>query len=68
MAKTETDVVILSIKLASGDFESSLRIPVSSGEAEIKKRMDQWFNMISFALQNDVTNISATLDNAKLNQ
>lgn len=65
MAKNETDIVILSIKLASGDFESSLRIPISSGEVEIKKRIDQWFNMISFALQNDVTNISATLEESK---
>lgn len=60
ISKTK-DAIVLSVNLASGDFESSLRVPADLPPDEIKEKMDQWFSMIRFALENNVERVSATL-------
>ena len=61
----DTDFVILSVSLASGDFESQLKVPTDSGPDVVKEKIDSWFQMIRFALANHVTHMSAEFPNAK---
>lgn len=40
------DAIILSIKLASGGFESSMRIALPATQTEFDEKVTSWFRMI----------------------
>lgn len=60
-----TDVVVLSVRLKSGRFESSLSVPLYAGKEAKKSAVDQWLGLIEFALKSDVREMRATFDDGK---
>ncbi len=56
----EPDVLELSVKLASGHFETTLRVPFLVGESkeEMQDTVDRWLVMIATCLQQGVKEMS----------
>lgn len=56
------DVAILSVRLKSGGFESSVQIPLDRPKAEKDAAVQKWLKLIAFALENGVTEMAANLE------
>lgn len=59
MKAAKPDTVILSVKLASGGFESSIVIPLDASQRVKDRAAQQWMETIQFALKMGVTQLSA---------
>lgn len=46
-----TDQLILSLRLASGDFNSELHLPVPTSPAEQKKSIERWLDFMATGLR-----------------
>lgn len=55
------DVAILSVRLRSGAFESSVSIPIDESREKKDEAVQRWLKLIAFALENGVTEMSANL-------
>lgn len=60
------DVLQLSVKLKSGQFESSLNVPLDDDEDAAKDAIEAWLSMIGYALKAGITDLAATFGAAKL--
>lgn len=47
----EEDSVILSVRLASGRFESSIQVPLFCTDAEREKYVGAWLNLIEAGIK-----------------
>ena len=57
-----TDTIIFSFRLASGDFQSELKIPVPRTKAEQKKAVKGWLDLMATAFRVGADHISANLE------
>lgn len=55
------DTIILSIKLASGDFESSLKLPLPATKEQMGVAVERWMAMAFTALEMRVEQMVLTL-------
>lgn len=55
------DAVILSVRLASGDFESSLSIPIDAPKLAKDKAVIDWLDIIQVAFRTNATELSVVL-------
>jgi len=55
------DVVVLSVKLESGDFECSLRMPIDATSDEMNRTVASWLVLIETGLKIGATRIAANL-------
>lgn len=60
-SEPEEEVAVLSVRLRSGNFESSVSIPLNASKEVKDKAVGQWLKMIAFALSNDVLELRASL-------
>lgn len=56
------DVLILSVRLKSGKFESSLQVPLFAGTDAKQDAVDKWLAMIRFGFETGAKNMDATFD------
>lgn len=63
MSDKPDDTVTLSIKLASGRFEMTLKHPIfaSTTEKDFRESIDAWLALSMQALRSGVTSMDATL-------
>lgn len=47
----ESDDLILSVKLANGHFESSIRLPLHAADTEKKAFVDAWLDLMQAGIQ-----------------
>lgn len=62
---TKPDRLIMSVRLASGDFESSVSIRMDASEAEKMSAIERWLKLAHTGLQIGATNIVADLSKAE---
>ena len=55
------DTMIFSVRLESGDYESSVRVPLSLDPAEQKVIVSQWLELMATGLRIGATMINADL-------
>lgn len=59
------EIIVLSIKLESGKFETSIRVPLLGLSPEqVQERMAQWLEMTQLAIRIGVTEMGADLSEA----
>lgn len=51
MKDKEKDLVVLSVSLSSGKFESIIRYPIDTPEEDIKELVSSWIRMSQAALK-----------------
>ncbi len=49
--KDEDDVLIMSLRLASGKFESSIQVPLHASDEEKKAFIDSWLTVMEAGLR-----------------
>jgi hypothetical protein len=61
-----TEVAVLSIKLESGAFEASVRIPIEENtkSQDFNDAVARWLALTATALQHGVSEMKATLEQA----
>ena len=59
MTKKPDDVLVLSVKLKSGRFETTLQVPFPCSVEEGRAAMDKWFEMALFGLRTGVQEMEA---------
>lgn len=58
----QIDAVIMSVRLESGGFESSLRIPLPMTQADMENGVSNWLAMMLTGLQIKATRMTAEFD------
>lgn len=61
-AQPDQDVLILSVRLESGLFETSLKIPFPAAPDELDKALTRWFAMAKTGFEIGANNMAATFD------
>ena len=61
MIPEQADRLIMSVRLASGDFESSVSISMDASEEEKLRAIERWLKLAHTGLQIGATNIAADL-------
>lgn len=59
------DTIILSVRLASGDFESSVSIGISASEDEKQQAILRWLDLAATGLRIGATDIVASWPHSK---
>lgn len=47
----KTDAIMLSVKLRSGGFESSIEVPVDASKSEMDEFVSSWLKMMEMGLK-----------------
>lgn len=56
-----TDVLIFTAKLKSGEFESSVEMPMPSTEVEFKRVVSSWLALMTTAFQVSATSMAVNI-------
>lgn len=59
--KQGLDVLVFSVRLESGDFESSVRVPLIGGPDATRAAVERWLDLISSGLRTGATLMTADM-------
>jgi hypothetical protein len=62
---SKEEVLIFSVKLESGNFESTLRLPLREDKAAMQNIVAQWLTLIETGLKTGATLMMVTLEERK---
>lgn len=60
-SQATSDTIILSVKLASGDFETSLKVQLPATNAEMERATKRWLALAFTALEMSVEHMKVQL-------